>query len=58
MSKGGKRIGAGRKPKNSENKKITFKPSQAALDVYNGWENKAQSLDSAIINYQSKDKEQ
>lgn len=41
----------GRVRKNRDLKKITFTPSQAALEVYNKWPNKSQSLDLAIINF-------
>lgn len=39
----------GRKRKNETNTKITFKPSQEALNIYNSWDNKASNLDKAII---------
>lgn len=39
----------GRKPKNKEGVRITFTPSQEALNIYNSWDNKASNLDKAII---------
>jgi len=41
----------GRVAKNSERKKITFTPSQEALDKYRTWVTKVKSLDEAIIKY-------
>lgn len=40
---------AGRKAKNKEGVRITFTPSQEALNIYNSWDNKASNLDKAII---------
>lgn len=45
---------AGRKPKNKEGVRITFTPSQEALNIYNSWDNKASNLDKAIVEFASK----
>jgi hypothetical protein len=41
----------GRTKKNSTSRRISFTPSQAALDIYEAWEKKAASLDQAILQY-------
>ena len=51
---GQKRIKTGgRKPKNKQGVRITFTPSQEALDIYNSWKSKASSLDKSIVNFKN-----
>lgn len=56
MSKGGARAGAGRKRKNDQKRHINFRPSNEALAVYDSWQNKSETLDKAIINYNLNEK--
>lgn len=41
----------GRTKKNSTSRRISFTPSQQALDIYQTWDKKAASLDQAILQF-------